>query len=499
MIPDIVKTFLVEQKAGQGCFCLAINAELSIVQCFGNSKLVGVTPPDINSSVFDFLPILMTETFEEDFEIPFFNLNENHVCNIHFIKLEEVSYLVLVDRSEIFQVTQKYQQFAHDDNISKNKFKRLAEDLEKAKQKLNQSNQEKAILIAMLSHELGTPLTSILGYSELLLSHESKNNKELEVIHRNAIHLKHMIENTLLFGRSEAGGFQNQLEQTSVLELFNELISTLKPAALNKNLKLLTSDFVDQVINIDMTRTKQILINLINNAIKYTNEGSVQLLFSLTDKHYVFSIIDTGLGVDKDQQETIFNPWERIEENAEKGSGIGLYISQKLANAIGGTLKLLYSSKQDGSVFQLIIPCTAAEVQEEPEKIEDIKANCQGKSLLVIDDDYDILMLIEAILKPYGFKIYTALDLKNTHKILLDEKIDIILTDYNLGSNNASSIIKVMKDMNLKTPILLMTSMPTEIIKSSYKTLGFSGVITKPLSRKNLINALNKNLIDSSI
>jgi signal transduction histidine kinase/CheY-like chemotaxis protein len=494
MIPNIVKSFLVEQRAGQGCYCLAINSDLIVVECFGDPQLIGIQSPAIDSSIFDFLPILMTETFESDFEIPFFNLNESHVCNIYFIKQETVNYVILVDRSEIFQVTQKYQQFAHDDNISKNKFKRLAEDLEVAKSKLNQSNQEKAVLIAMLSHELGTPLTSILGYSELLLASGSNNTKELKVIHRNAIHLKHMIENTLLFGRSEAGGFQHQLDQISVIDLFDELISTLKPAAISKNLQLMTCDFDNQTINIDTTRTKQILINLINNAIKYTNEGSVQLLFSATKEHYIFSIIDTGLGVAKELQETIFNPWERIEENAEQGSGIGLYISQKLAQAIGGELKLLYSTKQDGSVFQLIIPITELTVKEIPDQKEDIKANCFGKSLLIIDDDYDILLLIEAILQPYGLKIYTALDLKNSNKILLNEKIDLVLTDYNLGTNTASSIIELIKDMNLAIPILLMTSMPTEIIKSSYKTLGFCDVITKPLSHSNLLSTINKNL-----
>jgi signal transduction histidine kinase len=494
MIPNIVKSFLLKQRAGQGCFCMAINSDLTIVECFGDSLLLGVQPPAIESSIFDFLPILMTETFESDFEIPFFNLNEKHVCNIYFIIQEAINYVILVDRSEIFHVTQKYQQFAHDDNISKNKFKRLAEDLEIAKEKLNQSNQEKAILIAMLSHELGTPLTSILGYSELLLSSKFSDSKELQVIHRNAIHLKHMIENTLLFGRSEAGGFQNQFEQISVNALFDELISTLKPAANIKNLKLLKCEFDELTISLDITRTKQILINLINNAIKYTIEGSVQLLFSITDENYVFSIIDTGLGVAKGLQETIFNPWERIEENAEQGSGIGLYISQKLAQAIGGKLKLLYSTKQDGSVFQLIIPRTEQIAQNIPEQKEDIKARCIGNSVLVIDDDYDILVLIEAILQPYGLKIFTALDLKNTNKILIDEKIDLVLTDYNLGTNKASSVIKIIKDINLNIPILLMTSMPTEIIKSSYKTLGFSDVITKPLSRNNLLSTITKNL-----
>ena len=143
MIPEAVKKFLIKSNEEQNCFCIAINDKLQIIQYFGKASLLGIKPPNYLLSVYDFIPGLMTESFTSNFKIPFFNINENHVCNIYFLKLPSTSFLVLVDKSEIFRITKKYQQFAHDDNISKNKFKRLAEELNKAKEKLKKSNQEK--------------------------------------------------------------------------------------------------------------------------------------------------------------------------------------------------------------------------------------------------------------------------------------------------------------------------------------------------------------------
>ncbi|MCF6318549.1 MAG: hybrid sensor histidine kinase/response regulator [Proteobacteria bacterium] len=491
MIPETVKTFLLTQKQGTGFFCLALNKSHHIVQCYGEPKLLGLKTPNINTPIFELLPILITESFAVDFEIPFYNISEKFVCNICFLKQKSCNYLVLIDRSEIFQVTQKYQQFAHDDNITKNKFKRLAQQLEKTQQKLKKSNQEKATLIAMLSHELGTPLTSILGYSELMLNNATDPEKGLEIIHRNANYLQQLIENTLMFGKTEAGGQQIQLENVSIKSLFKDLASSLLPAAQNKNLKLIIPDEFaeDNTLNIDLTRTKQILINLLNNAIKYTEAGAVELQFFRDEKHYTFSIIDTGLGVSKDLQKTIFNPWERIKENTEQGSGIGLFISRKLAHAIGGKIKLISSSKEKGSVFQLTLP-----VKEMPSNDIFISTaeyeKAQNKSILIIDDDYDILVLIEALLQSSGLRIFTATDYPKACHVLSHEDIDIVLTDYNLGTVTASSFITELNNAHHNLPVLLMSAMPSDTIKASYLQLGFKDVISKPLNRKALIKTL---------
>ncbi len=491
MIPESIKKFISFGKETESCFCMAINTQLNIVKTYGNTELIGSKKPKPESSLFDVLPGVLTESFESDFEIPFYNVTSEHICNVYFIKKPELSYVVLVDKSEIFQITQKYQQFAHDDNISKNKFKRIAQELELAQKRLKKSNQEKATLIAMLSHELGTPLTSIMGYSELLLNGETDNKNALTIINRNAIYLKHLIENTLLFGQSEAGSIQIQLESIPVNTLFHELEETLLPSAKAKNLMLnvINSDGVN--LNIDITRTKQILINLLNNAVKYTDEGSIELSYSKQGDSHVFSVTDTGLGVPYDLQESIFNPWERVEESSEKGSGIGLFISQQLANAIGGKLRLKSSIPAKGSTFELLIPIVKG--IENKTAVDQLDyAKCIGKTLLIIDDDEDILDLIEALLIPTKFEIITATSFPKAKALLSENKVDMVLSDLNLGVVKASTFVHEIKKTQENLPIVLMTAMPSTNLKENYINKGFDDVIAKPLNKETLITTLLK-------
>ncbi len=494
MLPEIVQEFLLKNKEREGCFCLALDDEQKIVQFFGNPELLNIKVPVFNDTIYQYIPGVLTETFDSDFEIPFYNISSTHVCNIYFLKFPAISYIILVDKSEIFQITQKYQQFAHEDNISKNKFKRLAQQLEKTQKELTHANQEKATLIAMLSHELGTPLTSILGYCELLEKKEIASEKGLKTIYRNAHYLKNMIENTLLFGRSEATDVSIEHEEIKLNELFANLKSTLLPSARNKNLALNfeTADLASTVIYIDATRTKQILINLLNNAVKYTESGSITLSFSQTQGNYIFSVADTGLGVPRAMQESIFNPWKRLNANNEKGAGIGLFISQKIAQVLNGKIKLKHSSTKKGSVFQLILPVgnkPPAKAEVEPQ----IEEKDLSKTLLIIDDDEDILELIAMILADSHLNIQTALDFEVAQMILAKHKVHIILTDYNLGAVKASDFIAELKAEH-NIPVLLMSAIPTTNLIKKYKKQGFDDVIIKPLDSKNLLTNIYKNL-----
>jgi len=492
MINTIVNKFLLSQKKGQGYFCIAVDEQLKIVDYTGEAKLLGLKNPKYKAPIFDYLPILVTELFDSNFEIPFYNIDHDHVCNINFLKSDKLSYLVLVDKTEIFHVTQKYQQFAHNDNITKNKFKRLAENLKKAKQKLKKANQEKATLIAMLSHELGTPLTSILGYTELLLNNDINTDKGLKIIHRNAVYLKQMIENTLIFGRSEAGGINPHIEEIKIQDLFSTLNTIIFPTAKIKQLSVQITYPDNDIINIDIARTKQILINLLNNAVKYSDEGFVELKYSLKNNHHVFSVIDSGIGIPQDQQVNIFSPWERVNEYKTQGAGIGLFISQNLAHAIGANLKLKYSSLEFGSIFQLIIPLQNIEPTNEIDYLK--KENpCRGKSILVIDDDNDILDLIQVFLQPSGLTIFTATNMLSAQLLLKKNNIDLVVTDYYLGTIKADSYLDKIKRKH-KVPVLLMSALPSKNFEKSYKSQGFDAVISKPIDRKSLLATIIKHL-----
>ena len=492
MLPEIIKKFLIDQRKGQGFFCIEMNEKLNIIQYFGKAKEFGVNSPQYDMYIGDYLPVLLTESFDKNFEVPFYNISDNHVCHVYFLKSKKENYLVLIDKSEIFFTTQKYQQFAHNDNIAKNKFKRLSEDLEIAKNQLKRSNQEKATLIAMLSHELGTPLTSILGYSELLMNNDINVEKGLKIINRNAIYLKQMIENTLLFGRTEAGGVQVHLEEISINNLLNSIKSIIQPPAEEKGLKFQIDFRNSETLYIDITRTKQILINLLNNAVKYTDEGFIELRFSVKGENYVFSVVDSGIGIPKVLQKTIFNPWERVEESSATGAGIGLFISKKLAHAIGAELILKHSSKEIGSIFQLIIPIQSKAKLEQTSQ-EEAQTICKGKTILIIDDDPDILDLIDAFLDSSGLTVFTALDMLKAKVILKKNKIDIILTDYNIGGTKADIHINKIKANN-NLPVILMTALPSNQNNKKYKALGFDAVLPKPIDSLLLIQTITLNL-----
>jgi len=488
MFPEVIKKFLIKQKKKQGYFCIEIDENLNILRYFGVATEMGLTLPKLGKPINEFLPVLLTESFDNNFEIPFYNISNNHVCHIYFIKSKLISYLLLIDKSEIFQVTQKYQQFAHDDNIAKNKFKRLSEELEIAQNELKKSNQEKATLIAMLSHEIGTPLTSILGFTELLLEKSINIKKGLTIINRNAVYLQQMIQNTLIYGSDEAGGSQKKLEEINLLEFFSVIKTLMLPSATSKNLEIQVSYSKDCNIYIDETRTKQILINLLNNAVKYTNEGFIELKFSIKDKHYIFSVIDSGIGVPENKQNNIFQPWERVQESTSKGSGIGLYISKKIANSIQAELSLKYSSKEFGSIFQLKIP-----IEEKAQLLEINQKNtlniCQGKSILIIDDDSDILDLIDAFLYSSGLKIYTALNIDSALTILKNNPIDLVLTDYFLNDVKSDKYLNQFKS-KLNLPVILMTALPDFQLKNQCRLNGFDSIVSKPINSNKLIQTI---------
>ena len=342
----------------------------------------------------------------------------------------------------------------------------------------------------MLSHELGTPLTSIIGYSELMLNGELDKNS-LKVIHRNAIHLKHTIENTLLFGRSQAKESDIHLEATRSSEFISELKDTLYHFAEDKGLALMTESLADEVIYIDIPKTRQILINLVNNAIKYTESGFVKIVFSVSNHSYIFTIIDSGIGIAEDKLDTVFSPWGRVGESREAGSGIGLYTSQKLANSMSGKLYLKSSKKDIGSEFELIIPINKPDIK--PLEENNIVTQQQSHlSVLIVDDDEDILDLLTFMLEPSGFVIHRTTTNEDIDDILKTQSIDVLLTDMNLGDVRADSFSKKIKHSYPKLPIILMSAMPSAKLKTNYKKLGFDAIIEKPLQRNKLISLLNK-------
>lgn len=226
------------------------------------------------------------------------------------------------------------------------------------------SSQFKSEFMATMSHELRTPLNAIIGFSELLIEklYGELNDKQLEFlddIHSSADHLLDMINRILDISKIEAGKLQLNIELVSLNEIVNQVEVSFRPTYSKKNLDFFVKGLdTETLIYADPARLKEILMNLVSNAIKYTNAGAVTIECNQTDNNIEISIIDTGIGIAKKDHDRVFKEFERIENElsqATQGTGLGLSLTKRLVNLHGGNISFT-SEQEKGSTFTFTIP-----------------------------------------------------------------------------------------------------------------------------------------------
>jgi signal transduction histidine kinase len=227
-----------------------------------------------------------------------------------------------------------------------------------------EANRTKTDFLAVMSHELRTPLTAIFGYTELLqtgvggpITDSQKN--QLERIHASAAHLLSIIEEILSYARTEAGHVELHTTEVKLSEVVAESVAMVKPDAGRKGLTVQSEVSEDPVLHTDRARLRQILINLLNNAVKFTDSGSVRISATLSEPGVIkIEVEDTGPGIDKAYFDRIFEPFRQLQPSMTRtsgGTGLGLAVSRRFAELLGGSLKV-ESELGKGSRFTLTLP-----------------------------------------------------------------------------------------------------------------------------------------------
>ena len=367
-----------------------------------------------------------------------------------------------------------------------NKGHRARQAAEEAKKKTEEIMESRHKLLLSVSHDIKTPLSSILGNVELM--DKTSNEKEFESIQQSADHILNLLNNLLEYSSLEQGKLQIHHESFNLRQLCDETSEMFRPIAKHKNL-----DFVyepemeeDSFILSDRLKIKQILSNIISNGIKYTLEGSVRFKARTGRNLVVFDITDTGVGIPPDKLEDVFKPFVRIETYNQfaEGSGYGMSVVKGLVDLLGGEIHI-ESEVGKGTHFEVRIPVGNVEkpIEEDGEVNSDKK---KSLNILVIDDDNTLLSVIDTMLRRLGHQAIACRSKNDIESAIAQiHDYDYVLTDREMGALTGNDILHLFKEADPDKPVILMTAR-IEYSNEIAKEEGFDGFLQKPFNLKQL-------------
>jgi signal transduction histidine kinase/DNA-binding response OmpR family regulator len=369
--------------------------------------------------------------------------------------------------------------------------RRLNDQLRSSKDKVDQLLKVKEQFLANMSHEIRTPLTSVIGFAELLsegLADKPQANMAKTLL-SSARHLHRMVNEILDFSRIEANMVNLSEDEIKANELMKEVFEEMKLAAQNK--KIGFSFEVEEGLadfSADRMRLKQVLINLVGNAIKFTQEGYVKFSVKREDHKLAFAVTDTGIGIPEDQKEEIFEEFSQVDNSKTKqtsGTGLGLSISKRLIKLMGGAI-WLESEEGSGSTFHFTIPMKEAIGNQLSDEV--IAPDfLTGKKVLCIDDDPLVHQLLEALIHDMnGEKIsaYTPVEALN---YLKKETFDLIVSDVQMPDTDGISLARtIRKEFSSYTPVLILTANLSESRVEEISLIENVWAMPKPFTRKSL-------------
>ncbi|WP_426357184.1 ATP-binding protein [Pseudocolwellia sp. HL-MZ19] len=364
--------------------------------------------------------------------------------------------------------------------------------LQNSKEVAESANEAKSRYLAGLSHELRTPLNVLLGYAQLLSQDNaipSRQRETLSIVKRNGEHLADLIEGLLEISKIEAGKITLQNDDINLNSILMQLVNMFQMQANQKGIAFTyhISKNLPTYVATDKQRFRQILINLISNAIKYTEKGSVN--FDVTYRNNVaqFSITDTGVGISQANQELVFKPFEQIRNTHTQGiggTGLGLTISQSLAELMGGEITLK-SVIDQGSTFTLrLMLSQTKEAPKEPEYAITKAVAYTGpeKTILVVDDDPNQHRLMHDLLNPLGFKVLLAPNAETGLQVLENNTVDLLLLDVRMPDMDGWQMAEKLRDLSYVMPILMVSANARDAEASLQAKSFHNGYIAKPVN-----------------
>ncbi len=414
-----------------------------------------------------------------------------------------------------------------------------ARELENANEVLRRSrsaaqaaNRAKSQFLANMSHEIRTPLTAVIGFAEMMIEEmgpatvPDQDFSHLDTIVRNGRHLLEVVNDLLDLSKIEAGQLAIEVLPCCPSQILKEVLQSIQPQAEQQGLSLEAESVtpVPELIHTDPTCLRRILINLIGNAVKFTEEGSVRVAMSLLGDRDLqpkvqFEIIDTGIGMSREQMDRVFQPFVQADASVRRrfgGTGLGLAISRQLAEKLGGSIDV-ESELGCGSVFRAVVSAGSLDnvrMVEEPfnqeageDKTRGIAAQTRSKNLdcriLLAEDSVDLRRLLCQMLRKAGMEVLAVEDGEAAYEQAKESlesgtAFDVILMDMQMPVMDGYTATRKLRDEGYAHPIIALTAHAMAGDREKCLAAGCNDYATKPVSRKTLLGLLDRHVSQSA-
>lgn len=371
--------------------------------------------------------------------------------------------------------------------------------------KAQEASRAKSAFLANVSHEIRTPLGAMLGFAEILREDDSLSSDQresIQIVLRNGQQLLRIVDEILDISKVESERIQIEHISFSLRQLLDDVVHLLAGRADEKGISLnVHYDSLPEFVRTDPTRLRQILINVIGNAIKFTDAGEVELFVTKKKSLLEFRVTDTGIGISREQRMHLFQPFMQADSSTTRrfgGTGLGLFLSRKLARLLGGDVILDTSVSGQGSSFIITIAYT--ETPKDETRLtnqKDLKMDGYSniKSILVVDDAVDNRDLFRHYLRKMGVptdRIDVAQNGAEAVRMALQKEYSLILMDIQMPEMDGFQALHALKDKNYKGLIVALTAHAMKGDEEKCLAEGFDGYLQKPLSKEALQEVLTK-------
>jgi len=490
---------------------LHVDKQGLLVNWGGHPRYYGLTDLETGVPVNEQIVFLEGLLPVEHAQIIEFICMENGRCaHVHIVPSDLGTWILLLDATADHHRQQKLQQQLNELSILTYRQSQVVQKLEAAREaladdkvQLEKISNLKSRFIAGLSHELRTPLSSIVGYTQLL--DEAKQNDEKETrylanVKNSANHLLSLIDTLLEQTRIETGKVNLRPTQTDLSELCENLKGLFFPVAQDKKLdfKVHINGSLPRIVMIDEVRLRQILINLINNALKFTDDGHVHLEVLWQDDKFYFTVSDTGRGIPHEQLDKIFTAFHQVDIDSPGGAGLGLAISYSLVQRMQGELAV-ESVVDKGSVFRGFVQAPLIyTLKSDPQKDENVstparlyQAQPKNITVLLAEDSIYLSTLIEVYLEDAGYTVLKANNGLEVLNILEKQQPDILLMDMHMPALDGYETTQQLRQQGFNKPILAISASTLPKDHDYALEIGCQGYLTKPIQADTLLKAID--------